>query len=534
MLALGHRASFTLTPKKFYGKHKSGKPSEVEVEEELRCKNSSKELQFQKWPRQLDPCATWKVFKKQQDALEYVQMRKNGFMAFVFQDKFGCRLFLVAHPTVFWFYDSKRSNQNRCSYEIIVEHAVCKLYFDLEFSIEYNCQHDGNRMVESFIKIISFHMKKEWGIAVNRHQVLDLDSSTEKKFSRHLIFMLPNAIFQDNYNVGNFVKNMCSELRIYITEISKKEEDGIEVNNSYGNVDKQYVCELLVLDRKGTYRLFCDEGVYTKNRHFRLYMSTKWNKNAPLTVSKENQYKPTNIYRQGESQDLQLFMDSLITYVPVDTNNLRVLKYEHCVKQELYLVSPAEVPFESFVSSSDLKSPYPEVDKFVTTLIHPGRIWRWFYFSTGNHIVYDIIGYRYCGNIGRQHRSNNIKYVVNLTDCIYYQKCYDPDCANYRSIECKLPPEVTFLLEDDSYFNIVEDNSRFSTSLGHFGILEDDFIQLVDAVECLENDPHNTLCLEEIPSVPSSFPEYGLSDHDVSSALDILDSTKMLKVMSQQ
>ncbi|KDR20422.1 DNA-directed primase/polymerase protein-like [Zootermopsis nevadensis] len=525
MSVLGHHQSLTLTPKKFYGKNKSGKVCEIGVEN-FRSKNNCKELQFQKWPRQLDPSATWKIFKKQQEALVYVQTKKNGLMAFVFQDKFGCRLFLVAHPSVFWFYDSKRSSEDRSSYEIILEHAVCKLYFDLEFSIECNCQHDGNRMVESFIKIVSFHMKKEWDITVNRHHVLDLDSSTEKKFSRHLIFMLPNAVFQDNYNVGNFVKNMCSELRLYINEHSKKEVGAAEGKHSYGNVDRLHVCELLVLDRRGTYRLFCDEGVYTKNRHFRLYMSSKRNKNAPLIVSKENQYKPTSISRQDKSEDMQLFLDSLITYVPVDTNDLRVLKYGHCVKQELQLVSCPKVPFEGFVSSCDVESPYPEVDKFVNNLILPGRIWRWFYFSSGNHIVYDIIGYRYCGNIGRQHRSNNIKYVVNLTDHIYYQKCYDPDCANYRSAECTLPPEVTFLLEDDSFLKTAEDDSSFSMTLGHFGILEEDFLQLMDAVECVVNSSHNILHPEDIPSVPSEFPEYGLSDHDVSSALDILDNSK--------
>jgi hypothetical protein len=519
MSELGHRTSVTLTAQKFYGNVKTGKPYKIRADEKLTCKNNSKELQFQKWPRQLDPTATWKVFKKQQDALEYLRIRKNGLLAFAFQDKFGCRMFLVAHPTVFWFYDSKRSSQDRCSYEVILEHAVCKLYFDLEFCIEYNCQHDGNRMVESFIRIVSFHLKKEWGITVNRHHVLDLDSSTQKKFSRHLIFMLPNAIFQDNYNVGNFVRNMCSELRTYINEHSKKKDNGTEASNSYGNVDKLHVCELLVLDKKGAHRLFCDEGVYTKNRHFRLYMSTKQSKNAPLVVSKENQYKPTNIRRQGESEDMHLFLDSLITYIPVDTNNLRVLRYGHCVGQELHSVSCPKVPLEGIVSRSDVKSPYPEVDKFVTDIIYPGRIWRWFYFSSGNHIVYDIIGYRYCGNIGRQHRSNNIKYVVNLSECIYYQKCHDPDCANYRSPECKLPPELTFLLEDDSFLNAVEDNSRFSTTLGHFGIQEEDFIQLVDAVECIENHSHNL-------SVSSMFPDYGLSDHDASSALDVLNGSK--------
>ncbi|PNF25482.1 hypothetical protein B7P43_G05931 [Cryptotermes secundus] len=477
-------ASVTLTPQTFYGKVESGKSCESQTNEKLMCRNSGKDSQLQKWPRQLDPTATWKIMRKQQDALEYVRVRKNGMMAFAFQDKFGCRMFLVAHPTVFWFYDSRRSCQDRCSYEIILEHAVCKLYFDLEFYREHNPHHDGHRMVESFIKIISFHLKKEWGITADRRHVLDLDSSTENKFSRHLIFMLPNAIFQDSYNVGNFVKDMCSELR-----------------------------------------LFCDESVYTKNRHFRLYMSTKLNKNAPLIVSQENQYKPTTTCEKDESNDTQLFLDSLITYIPVHVNNLRILKYGYCSNQEFYsgYRSP-KVSFEGLLSSCNVKSPYPEVDKFIMETIYPGRIWRWSYFSSGNHIVYDIIGYRYCGNIGRQHHSNNIKYVVNLSNYTYYQKCHDPDCANYRSAECKLPAELTFFLEDDSFLHAAEDNSRFSTTLGYFGIQEEDFVQLVDAVECTENDSYNLLPPEDVSSVPSSFPNYGISDNDLLSAMDVVEN----------
>lgn len=519
----GRYASVTLTPQTFYGKVKSGKSCESLTDEKLMCRNSGEDLPVQKWPRQLDPAATWKIMRKQQDALDYVRTRKNGLMVFAFQDKFGCRMFLVAHPTVFWFYDSKRRCQDRCSYEIILEHAVCKLYFDLEFYREHNPHHDGHRMVESFIKIISFHLEKEWGITADRRHVLDLDSSTENKFSRHLIFMLPNAIFQNSYNVGNFVKDVCNQLRIYINEHSKKTEDGNEVNDSYGNIiDRLHVCELLVLDKNGSYRLFCDESVYTKNRHFRLYMSTKLNKNAPLIVSKENQYKPTTSCKKDESKDMQLFLDSLITYIPVDVNSLRIFKYGYCSNQELCSgYHSSRVSFEGLLSSSNVKSPYPEVDKFIMNTVYPGRIWRWSYFSSGNHIVYDIIGYRYCGNIGREHHSNNIKYVVNLSNHTYYQKCHDPDCANYRSAECKLPAELTFFLEDDSFLHTSEDNSRFST-LGYFGILEEDFVQLVDAVECTENDSYDLLPPKDVSSVPSSFPNCGISDNDLLSAMDIV------------
>lgn len=41
-----------------------------------------------------------------------------------------------------------------------------------------------------------------YGIACSVKDVLNLDSSTEEKFSHHLIFLLPNAAFNDNIHVG--------------------------------------------------------------------------------------------------------------------------------------------------------------------------------------------------------------------------------------------------------------------------------------------------------------------------------------------
>ena len=58
------------------------------------------------------------------------------------------------------------------------------------------------------------------------------------------------------------------------------------------------------------------------------------------------------------------------------------------------------------------KSPYPEVDEFVTSLITQdgarGVIRHWTYFQQGELLVYEIARYRFCHNIGREHRSNNI------------------------------------------------------------------------------------------------------------------------------
>lgn len=52
-----------------------------------------------------------------------------------------------------------------------------------------------------------------------------------------------------------------------------------------------------------------------------------------------------------------------------------------------------------------------------------------------------------CANVGRDHRSNNVFYVLDFS-CVgnnggvFCQKCYDPDCRGYRSPWSPLPPEV--------------------------------------------------------------------------------------------
>ena len=39
--------------------------------------------------------------------------------------------------------------------------------------------------------------------------IIELDSSTPAKFSRHLVIRIPGAAFQSNFHVGAFVKDLC-------------------------------------------------------------------------------------------------------------------------------------------------------------------------------------------------------------------------------------------------------------------------------------------------------------------------------------
>jgi len=110
--------------------------------------------------------------------------------------------------------------------------------------------------------------------------LIDLDSSTEKKYSHHLI--VPRIWFKDNIECGHFVKFMVSQL--------------------------QYASQLFVMNDKGKQVSIIDLGVYTRNRNFRIYGSSKFGKGTPLVISKGNQFPFVD--------EEELFFASLLCKLP--------------------------------------------------------------------------------------------------------------------------------------------------------------------------------------------------------------------------
>ena len=85
-------------------------------------------------------------------------------------------------------------------------------------------------------------------------------------------------------------------------------------------------------------------------------------------------------------------------------------------------------------SSLVKSSPFPEVDKFILGIIggYNGYIRKCTMQENSDLLFYDLAGdYKYCENIGRHHKSNNIRIVVNLNSGQYYQLCHDPDCNKF-------------------------------------------------------------------------------------------------------
>ncbi|GJR34279.1 hypothetical protein Tco_1209963, partial [Tanacetum coccineum] len=93
----------------------------------------------------------------------------------------------------------------RHHYEVIQEGMPCHLYFDLEFNIKENAEKNGDEMVDLLITIIFECLLEKYSIQGDTNWIVELDSSTKDKFSRHLIIRLPEMAFKDNRNVGAFV-----------------------------------------------------------------------------------------------------------------------------------------------------------------------------------------------------------------------------------------------------------------------------------------------------------------------------------------
>ncbi|XP_036911058.1 DNA-directed primase/polymerase protein isoform X3 [Sturnira hondurensis] len=347
-----------------------------------------------------DPSPVWELFPRQAQAFDFVKSCKEDVHVFALEHEVGKgqRIYLVTTYVQFWFYYKSRKSLLHC-YEVIPENAVCKLYFDLEFNKLANPGADGKKMVALLIEYVCKALQESYSVNCSAEDVFNLDSSTDAKFSRHLIFQLHDVAFKDNIHVG----------------------------------------------------------VYTRNRNFRLYKSSKVGKLVVLEIAEDNTF---SVPRSNDiSEENQYFLSSLVSNIRFSAT-LQILTCDTPKDKQRH---PGH--FNSTTTSVENMggfqgSPYPEIDQFVLSLVNKngikGGIRCWNYFFQEQLLVYDICKYRWCENIGRAHKSNNIMIVVDLKNEVWYQKCHDPECqaVNFKSVCSPLPAEVclSFLLKEEEEF----------------------------------------------------------------------------------
>ena len=266
-------------------------------------------------------------------------------------------------------------------------------------------------MTESLVRRVNNKLQTEFSCLTFIEDVLILESSTVKKFSVHLIFQ--KAIFPSNVDCGAFVRHLVSSL-------AEEERKMFEVKEKEGKLGH-----------------FIDLSVYSRNRNFRLYLSTKLGKTAQLSVSATDVSSAVLLEENCEKSqadiEWRIFCNSLITNVG-ETASVISLENINTTTTSIRLAKCRET-----VIKSSCRSPYPEIDKFVSELVYPGRVRQWRYEGLTDSLVYDIAGNRYCSNVGRHHRSNHVFFTCQLSPGVLQQGCYDPSCSGYRGPQIRLP-----------------------------------------------------------------------------------------------
>ena len=251
-------------------------------------------------------------FDRQQQALDNASQQECDVGVFVLEKHNRTRRFCVAPYDVFTTKYLAMDEGLRHFYEVISEGSACKLYFDIEFNKESNRDVFGPVLVDIFVNYVTSCLSVKYGVDCQRDHVLVLDSSTATKFSQHLVFNIMDTVFENNVVCGKFVKAIAVAAR---NAVFDDLFDGYA--NAYHNTHGQDLDMLFVNGRNGRQDFLADLSVYSRNRQFRIWKSSKLERGVPLTLADDNRYPVHN--------DRQTFMDSLVS---ANVLSLTVLRFD--------------------------------------------------------------------------------------------------------------------------------------------------------------------------------------------------------------
>ncbi len=231
------------------------------------------------------------------------------------------------------------------------------------------------------------------------------------KISYHLIFRFP----------GFALKNM---------EVAKQLNDAIVRNTP----DSSHCW----VTRKGKKAHIIDPAVYTKDRLFRLWGSTKFGEQRYLRIG--NSAGAEDIF------ELDLFCMSLIGYFPLlERAALQLLEMSNGNRGFKRLKKPANKEVEEIdrTLSNQVADKHPLID--IVAQLLPGKIYKVVPLDAGGTKVIFYILSKDCKiyrkTRGVPHSSNNITYWVDFRLMIMEQRCTDMDCAGQVGQVIKIPME---------------------------------------------------------------------------------------------
>lgn len=345
----------------------------------------------------------WATFPRQEEAIRFSKEHAHTNV-FSYQDHLsGQRRFLVSTYNEFWRRYNNMDPQIRHHYEVILEGSPCHIYFDLEFNAKLNKKRDADEMVDILVAATFSALHDKYSIEGQEEWIIELDSSNEEKFSRHLIIRIPKTAFKDNSHVGAFISEICSRIAAQ--------------RAANPNLDKLYIRKDSSC-AESVDQLFMDTAVYSRNRCFRLAFSSKSGKKSFLVA--------TGRFKCQNMNNKELFMESLICRLDDDCDKLLICKLDLDCKKALHFDSEASITRIERRTCKDAigtyrsdfphaytygRSPFPALDGFIESIASfgnvSGKIRSWYWFSEYGLMIYSMSKSRYCEHIGREHKSNH-------------------------------------------------------------------------------------------------------------------------------
>lgn len=332
-------------------------------------------------------------------------------------------------------------------YEVLVAEWPCHLYIDFEFLRARNkkanekelwiCQTLKDELIEFLLELKIIDDKKQV-------EIITMDSSNEKKSSKHYIFVLDGGKirFENVRHCGAFMRKFCNRiLRKYGMEPSdniffvwgereKEEEDKDPIKN-LGPV--------------------FDMGVYTDGRNMRFYGSTKG----------EGPYRP--LFLEGEDKtketfDKDVFLSTVIQRIPdytglrkvrcleedgtepVSTNSKTAqrIDMQSKIQSKKSVIAGAKIDTQSDMKRNKDGSMRPSdeipqiadviADAISTTCSFAGSLKPIYYHEGAKSIRFESNS-KMCSIKGSEHGGNHIWFRCFLRRYSYIQGCFSTKAA---------------------------------------------------------------------------------------------------------
>lgn len=411
---------------------------------------------------------------RQDFAFQYIEREKSEFRGFSTLRVFsleveskassGSRRYLVLPYNKFWnIYRTLKSHRH--FYELIREGSVARLYFDVEFEVHLHPNLNGIDALKLFLSLLFQDLTNEFGIDASMANLVDLRSTSPAKFSHHII--VPNAIFVNNVDMGLYVKHFL--LQIY-QKLKVEHDTQIKENENNEKRGLSRFELLFPVNGDGEPRSIIDTAVYTKNRNFRIWKSSKLGKDATLEVGELD-----TVFR-GDVDDY--FPKTLVGHIPYEYRDVVPVSFEEkaikmysssgfgdqknssstavagippimkikvprAVRDDGAVVTTGDVSFGS-------GSPFPALENFLFEDLQnwPGHsrpsLRGWRFVEGSGSITYNIGNNKWCERIEREHKSNHIFIVCLLRERMWFQSCHDPECraVNYEGTRHPIPWHV--------------------------------------------------------------------------------------------